>query len=330
MKRGPQKISAKARNLSRRQMLGLMESTAAAAALAGCAPGQSGSQQTASFTTQAATTGGRTGASAKTTGAATKATPSCVLTPEVTEGPYYLDLLKIRDDITENMKGVPLQLRTTVVNTADDCAPLKHAAVDIWHCNATGDYSGFTGAESASNPGGNAVSQGAPPQGAPPTGLPPDGAGGAQPTDNKTFLRGVQLTDKDGVAEFETIYPGWYQGHALHIHLKMHEGGKTSGKTYEGGHVSHTGQLFFPEDVTERVAAVKPYSSHTIDRVRNSEDNIFQKAGDGSIVKLTGSVKEGFVAEITLGVNPNSTPDPAGVDAGGTPPSLPSTGGQTS
>ena len=319
MRRDPEKNPARDRNLSRRQLLGLMGS-AGVATLAGCAPGQSGSQQKANFTNQAATTG-------KTTGTTAKATPSCVLTPEVTEGPYYLDLLKIRDDITGDMKGVPLQLRTTVVNTADDCAPLKHAAVDIWHCNAVGDYSGFTGAESAGNPGENAAPQGAPPQGAPPAGPPAGGGGSAQPTDNKTFLRGVQLTDKDGVAEFETIYPGWYMGRALHIHLKVHEGGKASGKTYEGGHVSHTGQLFFPEAVTEQVAAVKPYSSHDIERVRNSEDSIFQQAGDGSIVKLTGSVKEGFVAEITLGINPNSTPDPAGMGAEGAPPALPDTGG---
>ena len=323
--------------LSRRQVLGMMGTTALGTLAAGCGAG--------AIASQAGTTMGNGAGATAAAGGTTALTPSCVLTPEVTEGPYYLDLLKIRDDITEDMQGVPLQLRTTVVNTADDCAPLKNAAVDIWHCNAIGDYSGFTGAESAGNPGegatpgGAASSQYAPPAGAPPAGAPPagappagapagpppgeDGSMGATPTDDKTFLRGVQLTNSDGVADFDTIYPGWYQGRALHIHLKVHEGGKATGKTYEGGHVSHTGQLFFPEDVTDKVATIKPYSTHNIERVRNEEDGIFQQAGDGSIVKLTGSIEEGFVAEITLGVDPNAIPDPAGMGA------LPDTGGGT-
>ena len=85
----------------------------------------------------------------------------------------------------------------------------------------------------------------------------------AQPTDKTTFLRGIQLTNADGVAEFATIYPGWYAGRALHIHLKVHAGGTASGDTYKGGHVSHTGQLFFPEDVTDEVATLQPYVNHS-------------------------------------------------------------------
>lgn len=103
------------------------------------------------------------------------------------------------------------------------------------------------------------------------------------------------------------------EGRALHIHLKVHEGGKASGGRYEGGHVSHTGQLFFPEAVTDRIAGLEPYSGHDVERVRNAEDGIFRQAGEGSIVQLTGSVEDGFVAEICLGVDPTTTPDPAGM-----------------
>ena len=87
-------------------------------------------------------------------------------------------------------------------------------AVDIWHCDALGEYSGVNGTTT-------------------------------------TFLRGVQLTDAKGVARFATIYPGWYQGRATHIHMKVHIGGKAAGTTYSGGHVSHTGQMFFPDAITD-------------------------------------------------------------------------------
>ncbi len=138
-------------------------------------------------------------------------------------------------------------------------------------------------------------------------------------------MRGVQLTNAEGVAEFETIYPGWYAGRALHIHLKVIVDGRVSGDTYEGGHVSHTGQLFFPESLTEQVATLEPYSDHgDVPIVPQSEDGIFeQSGGDSAIVELTplgGSVEDGFTAEITLGVDPNATPDPAGMGPAGGPP----------
>lgn len=68
---------------------------------------------------------------------------NCTLTPERTEGPYYLQEELFRADITESQEGVPLLLRITV--TDDDCNPLPNVFVDLWHCNSTGFYSGFTG-----------------------------------------------------------------------------------------------------------------------------------------------------------------------------------------
>jgi protocatechuate 3,4-dioxygenase beta subunit len=232
--------------------------------------------------------GGGGGAAARAFGAtegmqaATAA--SCTLTPEVTEGPYYLDLERVRRRITEGKAGVPLRLRLTVVDN-DGCDPLENAAVDIWHCDALGAYSGVQG-------------------------------------NSRTFLRGVQLTNGDGVAVIDTIYPGWYQGRATHIHLKVHVGGGVSGSTYSGGHVSHTGQLFFPETMNDQIYRLSPYRRHSGTRTRNSQDSIYAQAGGSSaIVKLTrtskASLAKGLVGAITMGVDPDATPASAGVGGPG-------------
>ena len=107
--------------------------------------------------------------------------PSCSLTPEQTEGPYYFDADKIRSDIRERHEGAILRLALQV-RTAGECKPLRDAVVDIWHCDAVGEYS-----------------------------FSPD-----------TFCRGAQATNADGIAEFTTVYPGWYQGRTVHIHAKVH------------------------------------------------------------------------------------------------------------
>ena len=109
---------------------------------------------------------------------------------EQTEGPYYVDDAAVRRNVTEGKPGAPLTLRLTVVN-ASSCKPIKGAAVEIWHCDAAGVYSG--------------VSQ--------------------QGTENERFLRGVQRTDAKGLAVFRTIYPGWYRGRTVHIHTMVHIGG---------------------------------------------------------------------------------------------------------
>src|SRR5262249_46738953 len=143
---------------------------------------------------------------------------------------------------------------------------------------------------------------------------PPGGRGGSRTgLDETRFLRGVQLTDPHGVAEFVTIYPGWYAGRTIHIHLKSHIGGQAGTSQYLGGHVSHTGQIFFPEDVTAQIAAMEPYVTHTVHRTLHSEDHIFlQQGGSQSIASLerlqNGKNTGGFLATITLAVNPESTP----------------------
>lgn len=182
---------------------------------------------------------------------------TCVLTPELTEGPYYIDGEKVRRDITEGKPGAPLRLRLTVVDAAT-CKPIKGAAVDVWHADAGGVYSGF-------------------------------GAGAA----SRTFLRGIQRTDAKGLALFRTIYPGWYPGRAVHVHLKAHLGGT----------VVHTGQLFFPDTMTDLVYRRSPYSRRPGPDVRNAADSIFVNGGSKSVLKVRADGAGGYVGSITMGVS---------------------------
>ena len=251
------------------------------------------------------------------------ADPGCMLTGELEEGPYYLDLELMRRNITEQKAGVPLRLRIAVVDSKS-CKPLPNAAVDIWHCDATGLYSGFT-ASAGGGPDYGRGPRGGGPGFGPPPGPPPDGEfGGRGPggpgrgrgaTDKLTFLRGVQITDKNGMAEFETVYPGWYVGRALHVHTKVHFGGSASDAKYAGGYVAHTGQFFFPEDVTEMVAKLDPYVTHTARRTLNREDGIFRDSqGSGGMLALDRA-GEGFVGLVTVAVDPAA--EPRGVGMGG-------------
>jgi len=181
---------------------------------------------------------------------------SCVLTPEMTEGPYYVPSEKVRRDITEGKPGVPLELRLTIVN-ASTCKPIKGAVVDIWHTDALGVYSGAV----ANNPGTN-------------------------------FMRGVQKTDAHGLALFGSVYPGWYQGRAVHIHVKVHL----------GGNVVHTGQFFFNDALTDAVYQRSPYSMRPDRDMRNTSDPIFRNGGNRSMLKVT-KVGSGYRGAITMGVH---------------------------
>jgi len=181
---------------------------------------------------------------------------SCVLTPELTEGPYYISGEKIRRDIREGHPGTLLTLHLRVLNAAT-CAPIKGAAVDVWHADAAGNYSGF-------------------------------GAGAS----SRTFLRGIQKTDVNGLAAFTTVYPGWYQGRTVHIHVKVHVGGR----------VVHTGQLFFPDTLTDVVYEKAPYSARPNRDVRNAQDSIYVNGGKRGMLKLAKS-GAGYVGTIAMGVH---------------------------
>ena len=182
---------------------------------------------------------------------------TCVLTPEQTEGPYYIANEALRRNITDGRPGTPMWLRASVVN-ASTCKPIKGAAVDIWHADAGGVYSGF-------------------------------GSGAA----NRTFMRGIQRTSAKGLALFRTVYPGWYHGRTVHIHVKVHL----------GGNVLHTGQLYFPDTVTDAVYRKAPYASRPNRDVRNAGDSIYRNGGKRSQVSISKNSAGVYVASIVMGVH---------------------------
>src|SRR5580765_7422902 len=180
----------------------------------------------------------------------------CVLTPEQTEGPFYIDNEKVRRNITDERRGIQLTLRATVVD-ASTCKPIRGAVVDIWHCDAGGIYSGF-----------------------------------GQGASSRTFLRGMQRTNATGLALLKTVYPGWYQGRTVHIHVKVHVGGT----------VVHTGQLYFPDSLTDKVFRKAPYKSRPGRTTRNSNDFVFANGGKNSMLSVRADGAGGYVASITMGV----------------------------
>ncbi len=235
------------------------------------------------------------------------------LSPELTEGPFYIDLERIRRDITEGKPGVPLQLRFRVVNGATGAA-IPNAAVDVWHCDAQGLYSGFE----QHGPLPDMARKLAPElTGTVDDGPPPGGPMQHKPDNAQTFLRGVQLTDAHGMARMDTIFPGWYAGRTPHIHVRVHVGGTMGEKRYAGGHISHTGQLFFSPGIEDAVYAEPAYARKETGRMAQQDDGIFRQ--DGRLITPARAVNaarlaEGLVAEPVLVIDPAATPRAAGFD----------------
>ena len=187
----------------------------------------------------------------------------CVQTPSQTEGPFYFDTGELRRDITEGLSGTPLLVSLRIVE-AGSCEPVAGATVDIWHTDVLGQYSGYRnqGVERADTTG-------------------------------ETFLRGKQVTDADGIAEFETIYPGWYPTRAVHIHFMAYT---------DAGHLV-TSQLYLPDTVSETVYQAEPYAARGPHPVTNGDDGIFPGNAAGS--SLIGQVTEngeGYMVAPTVGV----------------------------
>jgi len=194
--------------------------------------------------------------------------PTCVLSPQQTEGPFYFRTNLIRRDITEGQPGTFLVLRLRVVE-ASDCKPVPNALVDIWSCDAMGEYSGFGTSGGISR-------------------------GRSQQRNEKTFLRGVQITDSEGLVEFRTLYPGWYRGRTPHIHVKV----------YLEDDTLLTSQIYFPEEVTDRVYQEEIYSTREGRRVRNEQDRIFRRSGGSMVLDVTKTEGE-YVGTMTMGIRRN-------------------------
>jgi protocatechuate 3,4-dioxygenase beta subunit len=201
-----------------------------------------------------------------------RAAPMCVVRPEQTAGPYYVDTRLNRADIRSDPSdgsvkpGVPLQLEF-VVSCIDGarCTPLAGAVVDVWQCDAHGVYSGVRDFS------------------------------GRFDTTGKQFLRGHQLTDADGRARFLTIYPGSYPGRAVHVHFKVRS------DPAAGQGAEFTSQLYFDDALTDRVHAEPPYARDGQRRVRNDADGLYRRGGRELMLQLARDA-QGYSGRFELGL----------------------------
>jgi protocatechuate 3,4-dioxygenase beta subunit len=199
-----------------------------------------------------------------------RAIPGCVVRPAQTEGPYFVDEKLNRSDIRSDPKtgtvknGTALALVLAVSGFRDGaCAPLAGAHVDIWHCDAQGVYS------DVKDPSFDTVGQ--------------------------RFLRGYQITNAAGEAQFQTIYPGWYSGRTVHIHFKV--------RTDPGARNGHefTSQLYFDDALTTRVHSRPPYAAQGQRRDRNADDRIFTQGGD-QLILAPAPERDGYLARFAVGL----------------------------
>ena len=215
-----------------------------------------------------------------------EAAKACTLTAEQEEGPFYVALDDVREEIVLGQVGVPLEMQITIINSKT-CKPIKHAAVDIWHCNASGIYSDIS----------------------------------SEQTLGKTYLRGVQLTDKHGQVSFKSIFPGHYAGRTTHIHARLHINARDSKHKLIGGHICHTGQVFPPEAVYREVYKLKPYNAETAAIVTHAGDRVWsQQHGSQSLMKFRQAghrLSKGLIGAVTMAVNPRATPALIGPTSGG-------------
>lgn len=183
---------------------------------------------------------------------------ACPVTPEQTEGPFYFDPEMVRQDIGEGKAGAPLRLRLQIVDAAG-CAPGPRARVDIWHCDAEGAYSGYD----------------------------------RERTRGQRWLRGTQFADAEGVAEFRTVWPGWYQGRAPHIHVKA----------WLPDRREVTSQLYFADALSDAVYSQGPYAGRAGRRLRNGDDRIFRSSGDAVPIVQASAAADGYDGAIVIALS---------------------------
>ena len=228
-----------AKRIPRREALGLMGAAGAAFAL-GC---QNGSPTSPTDSVGGTTSGGSTNT-------------SCVVTPSETIGPYPSRNDFFRSDIREAKPGTALTLTITVVNTNGNCSPVSGADVEIWQCDASGNYSQY-GTQSA-----------------------------------QTYLRGIQTTDAAGQVRFVTVYPGWYQGRATHIHVEVTRNGVSSKVT----------QIAFPESTNAAVYGTGVYASRGANPTSNTQDGIFADSLNSELAAVSGDAATGLTATFQVAI----------------------------
>jgi protocatechuate 3,4-dioxygenase beta subunit len=235
------------RVLSRRELLGVL-GVAGASAFLGCRAESSATDLDETIS------GGST---------------SCVVRPEQTEGPYFVDERLQRSDIRSDpfdgsiRAGVPLALTFLVSRiSGTSCSALAGAYVDIWHCDALGVYS------DATDPGFNTI--------------------------GRKFLRGYQVTDADGQARFTTIYPGWYQGRTVHIHFKIRTA--LTAQAFD-----FTSQLYFDDALSDTIHAQQPYAAKGQRTLRNAGDGIY-RSGGSQLLLSAEQTSARYAAEFRIGM----------------------------
>jgi protocatechuate 3,4-dioxygenase beta subunit len=188
------------------------------------------------------------------------ANAACAASPNETEGPYPSITDFTRSDIREGSAGIPVTLTLSIVNASADCRAVSGAVVHVWQCDAQGRYSEY------SQPGY-------------------DGR-------TATFLRGLQTTDGSGRVTFTTVYPGWYQGRATHIHVEVLVNGRSVKVT----------QIAFPESVNAAVYSSGVYAAKGPNPTRNASDMVFADSLASEMAAVTGDVTSGFAATFTVGI----------------------------
>ncbi|GAA5916496.1 hypothetical protein JCM6882_001740 [Rhodosporidiobolus microsporus] len=238
---------------------------------------------------------------------------TCVLTPVVTQGPYYHDRgHPIRQNMAEDQLGLPFAIDVGVIDV-NTCEPLEGVLVDIWHANATGHYAGHPHQEEALKWEGPAHEG------------PRKGLLSKYPRTkpDETFLRAAWPTNKEGISQFTSIFPGYYTGRATHVHCKVFtEWEPHVNGTYTGGNLIHTGQFFVDDSINQQVDKMWPYVNNPIankwGRTRNWDDSlsIYQTShqnGFGPTLDIEfvgGVIQQGLVSFITIGVNSSASYPP--------------------
>jgi protocatechuate 3,4-dioxygenase beta subunit len=218
---------------------------------------------------------------------------SCAsLTPVKTIGPYFVEEKLNRSNITtdpdtgEAIAGTPLALTLSLLDEDDGCAPFAGAQVDIWHASPAGLYS-------------DEASEG---------------------TSGKRYLRGYQVSDSTGIVRFTTVYPGWYSGRAVHIHVRIRKFDSSGNATYD-----FLSQLFFDDSLTDTVDATSRYSSRGTRDTRNAADNVYGSDGAMLVLNMTADGSGGYAGTFSFGLSQSNQGGGSSSGGGGTAPST--TGG---
>lgn len=242
---------------------------------------------------------------------------TCVTAPEVVEGPYYLRDDYVRQDLREDQEGTTLILDIGVLDMAT-CQPATDIFVEIWNCNAKGEYAAFGSASQGGNgtmPSGFPFPSGTDSVSASGSGAFPFPTGdipSAPKINGDNFLRGGFVANENGLAELTTIYPGFYTGRTVHTHVMVHQNINyhDNGTIISAsGQLRHVGQIFYDEEINNQVLAQAAYQDTGNNRTYNAQDGILQQANEGGysayaeIEFLGETLADGLLGYITIGID---------------------------